>query len=87
MKQTQKHRLNSGIGLYKVGQQKPKTESLTVTLFNCTNVVATVSVGSTTNVWTFVVLPTHAVWAGVAQNWATTFAQLKRMTVNEPLVG
>ena len=68
-----KHRLNSAIGLYKVGTTK--TESLTTTLFNCANVVATVC-------WQFIV-PTHAVWAGVAQNWATTFAQLNRVTVSE----
>jgi len=75
-----KHRLNSGIQ-----SRTTRTESLTVTLFDCANVVATASVGSTTKVQTFVVLPTHAVWAGVTQNWATTFAQLNRVTVNEPL--
>jgi len=31
------------------------------------------------------ILPTHAVWAGVAQNWATTFAQSNRLTANEPV--
>jgi len=57
-----------------------KTESLTVTLFNCVNVVATASVGSTMIVQTLVVLPAHAVWAGVTGPRHL----LNRVTVNEP---
>jgi len=52
---------------------------LTVTLFSkCRGPVTaaqTACVGSTTNVWTFVVLPTEAV--------ATTFAQFNRVMVSD----
>jgi len=37
-------------------------ESLTVAVFNCVNVVAMASVGSMTNVQTFVVLPVNPVF-------------------------
>jgi len=84
-----RHETSSKLWHRPIQSRTTRTQSLTVTLFNCANVVASASVGSIgydVNVQTFVVLPTLSVWAGVAQNWATIFAQLNRVTVNELLL-